>query len=311
MRMRRLPVLAFVLVACSASEPDASPPEQKVPPPTAFVVAPEPPRIADLAFYRGEAGPRVLARGTGTIGELHVELLDAMGAPAALGDEPNAIDLDGPANAGPTFFVEIQAAATIADKVAQIAVTPRDGSGHPGARRVASLSDPPARELGDACDAQGFDRCADGTTCAPGLLSTPNRCERTEALRASRCAAAPLVTVEAAHAATMKGSARGASLWDPMDGCASSERRGRPEGLVWLHVPAGTASVTLATTATFDTVLSVHRACDGEAELACNDDAAGTGSSLVLASPAPGDYLVVVDSLDRDGGDFELRVTTP
>jgi hypothetical protein len=195
-----------------------------------------------------------------------------------------------------------------------VAVTARDASGRAGERLVAPLAPLAVRATGEACDAQGFDVCAPDAVCAPGELEVTNRCESAADVRARRCAAAPLLAL---GGAPITGQTRGASSWDPPDGCASAERRARPEAAVRLRVPAKIASLTLSTEASgtdFDTVVYVLQGCPASSAeaLACNDDDdAPPASKVVLHDVAPGDYLVVVDALTREGGSFVLRATSP
>ncbi|HSO38801.1 MAG TPA: hypothetical protein VLT33_40000, partial [Labilithrix sp.] len=164
------------------------------------------------------------------------------------------------------------------------------------------------------CDARGFDACAAGLVCADdGAGAT--RCADLAAARALRCASAPSITV----GATLSGTVAGASLWDPVEGCASADRRGRPEAIVRLHLDAPLPSLMLATLpasggagTTFDSVLSVLDGCGAApTTIACNDDDPSPTSRVTLTDVAAGDYVVVIDSLTRSGGAFELSATTP
>lgn len=278
-------------------------------PPTSGAGAGAAPAITDLAYVPGPDGPRTLVRGTASALEaLLVELLDASGAPADV-PEGSTLTVLPPPSSGGIFLVELQAAPGFEARVAAVAVTPEDDRGRRGARRVASLAPLPVREAGQACDPDGFDRCAEGGACLPGLRGAANTCAEAAAARAARCAAAPLVEVGAGASHAVRGEAVGASLWEPDAACVPAGRAGRPETVVRLRVRPGVSDLELATAgADFDTVLSLHERCDAPS-LACNDDDPAPTSKLALHAPAPGDYFVVVDSLDREGGAFELRAT--
>ena len=174
---------------------------------------------------------------------------------------------------------------------------PRKGSARKGS---------PAGNDGPAGNGSAAD--SDGRACEAS--PTAGRCEDLGAARARRCAAAPLLSV----GAVVTGTTRGASLWDPPDGCASALRRGRPEAVFRLRVARATPSLTIETRiggTNFDSVVTVLDGCGARASaLACNDDDPPPVSRVKLTDVAPGDYVVVVDSLTRAGGTFELAVTT-
>lgn len=326
----KIMTLALGAVVACARSGDAQPIDERGSSPVAGTDAvPDaktggaPLRIVDLAYQLVPGtGPRVLVRGTrptGTPFMLHVELLDAHGRPAAIdaGDgapEPSVLDLEGPENVADGFFVEIQSAVGVERFVRSVAVTPRDASGRAGERRHVAIAPVISRAENESCDAQGFDLCAAELACAPGIVGGPNKCVRAAALRARRCAEAP--ALEVGGSTRLEGLALGASSWDPPDGCASAERRGRPEGIARLHVSALTPTLTLSTggaTTDFDTVVYVLPDCGATSAfaLACNDDAPPPTSTVVLHDVAPGDYIVVVDSLAREGGSFTLHATAP
>jgi len=281
--------------------------------------------MSDAAYLEGQTGPRILVRGTRAAREpfsVEVELLDARGEPAAYdpdGDgvpEESRLEVEGPAGEGPRFLVELVAARGLDRVVRAVRLTLRDRSGNARGARTASLAAPVVRARGEACDEDGFDRCGAGLVCAGAasgdLPAASHACQPLATLRARACAEAPVLEPDGPP---LRGATGGASLWDPPEGCASSERRERPEALARLHVPRFAPSITLSTASpatAFDTVVYVTGGCDGAAPpLACNDDGSEPPSStVVLRDVAPGDYVVVVDGLAREGGAFELRATT-
>lgn len=278
--------------------------------------------ITDLAYFVGDRGPRILVRGVRPLGSsvvLRVALLDAAGQPAVIdleGDgstEPSELELEVAAAATESFFEVVESAPGLERTVRAVAVTAHDASGRAGERHLVPLAARPVRRDGEGCDAQGFDACGADAVCTPGIPGGVSRCEPAARARATRCADAPTLD-SSAGPATVVGEARGASLWDPPEGCASAERRSRPDALVHLHVPVKTASITLTTASPgtdFDTVLYVLDGCPATsaAALACNDDDAPPTSKVVLRDVEAGDYFVVVDALTREGGSFTLSVT--
>jgi hypothetical protein len=114
----------------------------------------------------------------------------------------------------------------------------------------------------------------------------------------------------------VNGVAEGGSLWDAPLGCATNDPTGRPEGVVVLRMTERADRVRLSTVGSgtnFDTVLYVVPGCPNDTAdvMGCSDDVMGGGgaSELVLENVPAGDYLVVIDSFDGNGGNFELRAT--
>ncbi len=252
------------------------------------------------------------------------------------------MDVPGPS----AFFLEVQGAAGLERFAKRVVARAQQRDGTMGAVHTADIAPLAVRSAGETCDLRGFDACADGLACddspagttagdgghggeggpagkdaptrnggptrnaAPETSPTAGRCEDLGAARARRCAAAPLLSV----GAVVTGTTRGASLWDPPDGCASALRRGRPEAVFRLRVARATPSLTIETRiggTNFDSVVTVLDGCGARASaLACNDDDPPPVSRVKLTDVAPGDYVVVVDSLTRAGGTFELAVTT-
>jgi hypothetical protein len=132
-------------------------------------------------------------------------------------------------------------------------------------------------------------------------------------MRTAQCMGAP-VLVPTAGGSVVMGSAEGGSLWDAPSGCASADPTGRPEGVVVLRLTDRADRVRLSTVGSgtsFDTVLYAMPGCpnDNADALGCSDDVPmGAGASeLVLENLPAGDYVVVIDSFDPMGGNFELH----
>ncbi len=276
-----------------------------------------PPQIERMAYYAGARGPRLLIRGVdrapADLLTLRLEFLDAAGAPVLVdlgSGTPDTSDLL--VNAMATledgvFLVDMQSAPGFDAQVKAIAATPRGRPGK-GLRQVATLGSPPERAIADTCD-RVFDACASGGICAPS--GAEHRCLDGAQARATRCAAAFTLAV----GASTVGSTGDVSFWEPPLGCVSAEARTGPEGLVTLHVAQPIAELTVSTDSPdtdFDTVVSVYAGCaaDPHAPIACNDDDAPPRSKLTLRDVAPGDYLVVVDSIGPKGGHYRLSVTS-
>jgi hypothetical protein len=283
--------------------------------------APVAPAITKLAFVASADGPRILVAGTDPNDRLEsvwIDLLDEDGQTAAIdpdGDgvtEPSQLEISKSTmeKTGTGFFFELQSSPGLERFAARVTARTQERDGAMGEPRSAVVSPLAVRASGEACDLQGFDVCSSSLAC----VDTPGGsgvCTEVGAARGERCSSAPVVAI----GATTNGIARGASLWDPPDGCASAARQGRPEGVVRLHVSAPIPSLTIATMAggtTFDSVVTVLDGCgSAPKELACNDDDPPPSSRVTLTNVTPGDYVVVIDSLDRAGGTFELAVTAP
>ncbi|MBS2013905.1 MAG: hypothetical protein JST00_13530 [Deltaproteobacteria bacterium] len=279
--------------------------------------------LLDVAYVPSEAGPRVLVRGLDPrrkIENVRVQLLDARGAPALFdieGDgvfEPDHIDVFAAdlERSGSAFFFEIQSTSRVADYARGIRVEIDDGQVPPPRAMTAWLAPVPVRGAGEGCDPQGFDQCAGDLVCAG--VTGEARCASAAAARAAVCASAPTLTPRAGETLSVDGRvSSGASLFEPTDGCTNGLRNGRPEATYRLFVDRPYREIVLSTQSprtTFDTVLSLLDGCGETArDLACNDDAPPPYSAITMMNVMPGTYVVVVDSLARTGGAFELRVT--
>ncbi len=278
-----------------------------------------PPAITKLAFVEDPLGPRILVAGVDPgerLESVWLDLLDENGEPAAIdGDDDGVTEssqleilsssMDRSADA---YFFEVRASPGLERFAKRGTARVQEKSGRMGAAHGAALAPLAVRGSGEACDLHGFDECADGLACNDDS-NGGSQCEELDAARARRCANGPVIEV----GARTTGTTRGASLWDPPDGCASEARRGRPEAVLRLHLDSPVSSLAIATAlggTTFDSVLTVLDGCGARATaLACNDDDPPPVSRVRLGDLPAGDYLVVVDSLDRSGGAFELTVT--
>lgn len=278
--------------------------------------------LTDVVFVPSEAGPRVLVRGTDPkkrIEWVRVRLLDDKGEPARFdidGDgmlEPDVVDVPGSAlDRGESgFFLEIQSAPHLDDFVKTVSVEIDDGRVPPLPPKTASLAPVPVRGPDEACDPQGFDRCSGAMVCAGTLGSA--RCAAPDAARAQRCATAPMILAGESGVVVGGRVSPGASLFEPTIGCTNGLRSDRPEAIFRLFVDRAYGELVLSTESpntSLDTVVSVLESCGTSARvLACNDDDPPPYSTVVLTDVTPGTYIVVVDSLSRSGGAFELRVT--
>jgi hypothetical protein len=273
------------------------------------------------AVYYGGASPRMVFLGTDPdedVKEIVIEFLDKTGSPKAIdllndGDLVTSFATSAAQSMGdPSFFVEIEPILGFDTFVPQIAATPGDSLLHKGVRLTAMAGPVPVRTLGQSCDYHDFDVCTSGTVCSPGFATTTNTCQNGSQLRTTACGAAPVL--DPAKGITKAfGVAQGPSLWDSPTGCEPHNAAGRPEGLVSLHLAKAAATLTISTAmpeTDFDTVVYLLPGCAGvsSAALGCNDDTVGYASVLTLKNVAAGDYVIVVDAVQRDAGHFGLFV---
>lgn len=107
----------------------------------------------------------------------------------------------------------------------------------------------------------------------------------------------------------LSGRTRGTSTLDET-GCQSDATG--PENIYGLTITSTTGVLidTASASTTFDTVLSIRRACtDLATEVACNDDSGpfSARTSVLRTALAPGDYHLIVDGNSGASGDYSLR----
>jgi len=312
--------LALAIAACASAEPTREKGRSRFE--VEVVDFARTPRLelTSLAFQDTPDGPRILGSGIDEGRKLEsvwIELLGSDGALAVIdpdGDgapESSELEISGRSieHLGSTFVFEIQGSPSLKRSVAAVAATAQDKQGIQGTRTVATLALPETKAPGQSCSLLGFDACAEGLVCAPAEDGVPH-CEAIATARTKRCASAPVITRGTSWAGVVT---EGPSLWEPVAGCTNAMRRGRPEAVVRVVVPdGGLALATDAATTSFDTVVSVLDGCGADAKvIACNDDDPAPSSRLTLKDLPPGEWIVIVDSLGRAGGSFELRATKP
>lgn len=283
------------------------------------------PTISRLAFYKGTGGPTILVEGTEPEDDLDRIRFEFRNA----SNQSIAIDMDGDGTPDATstelkatgeavdgaFFLRMQAGEGLDLQVPKLVAIGVDEAEHAGAEKSALPIVTPVKNTGQACDVRGFDVCKADAVCSPGILGEANKCASAATLRTNQCRDAP-VLVPTPAGATVIGVAEGASFWDSPAGCSTNDPKGRPEGIVTVRLAQDASRLTLTTarpSTGFDTTLYVLPGCPAtHAEaLGCSDDApsANGASTLVLTDVPAGDYTVVVDSFDFNGGVFELQAT--
>lgn len=290
----------------------------------AVCVAGAPPALTRAAYMSDPGAVRVLVEGTDAdddVSELVLAFFDASDAPVEL-------DLDGDgvpesttfharvaaAGVDGHFFYAFDASDQFALDVAAVSVTAVDRGMHESDPMRAPRAAAPTRNVGQACDPAGFDRCVASVCLAAS--GTTYRCVAVATARTSECGAAPVLDAFGGPG-YLDGDASGPSLWDAPAGCSSGDPTGRPEGSLRLHLDRPASSVVLSTDnayTTFDTTIYVMASCGAAPVVAwCGDDTPGSTRSwlshLELASLPAGDYVVVVDSFSPAGGHFRLDVT--
>ena len=280
------------------------------------------PTLAQFAYVPSASGPHMLFPGVDQADDLasmHVEFLDAQGKPLSIdmtghNDMASAFELTvGAATSLGTFFFDNQAAVGFDSMVPQLAATPVGASSGSGTRVTAKLAAPPLKGAGQACDPRGFIGCTTGNLCAPAAQPGSYVCTAAATVLGNVAKAAP--TLDPAKKTMAYGYAVGASLFEPPAGCLANGAKGRPEGVVKLHLASPVAALEISTSrqeTNFDTVVyllpgAVASAANATA-IGCNDDTQGTSSTVLAQNLAAGDYTIVVDSVSAGDGEFAITI---
>jgi hypothetical protein len=281
------------------------------------------PVLSKVAYFGG-ASPKMVFRGEEAdedIASVSIEFLDNQSNAKSVvvaGEEQDAItasniSVDARGSAfGTTFFVETVPAASFVSQVPKIAATAVDSVGRPSARIITPVTALPVRNMGQACDPDGFDACTASAVCFPGIRSEVNTCKAASTTRTQKCNAAPVLD-PSKGALRAYGTVSGVSLWDAPAGCVPNDATGRPEAAVQLHLGAAAPSLTITTAlpeTNFDTALYLIPACASSSTtaLGCNDDTKGYSSTLTLTNVPAGDYTIVVESVQMRGGRFGVAI---
>ncbi len=287
-----------------------------------------PPVIEAAAYFRTLDGAAVVLEGRAPnddVATVRMRFLDAQGnAFAPDFDDDGSPDenelvqqVEDVARRG-RFQHLIEPTVVFPEKVAQVGLSVADAFGRGGDERRVRLDDRPVRGLGERCRPEGFDRCAETLFC--DAASPSPTCVSKVDLMQRRCGSARGLDPAKGMTRTT-GRVRGASLVDPPPGCQAQAPAGMPEGFVPLHLEADVSRLVLSTegpATTLDTHLTLLvgrceaaasglepvASCDGSP---CCADGPGAGATLTLTSLPAGDYVVVVDSTDRIGGEFTLE----
>lgn len=291
------------------------------PPVCADGVAPE---IGRFAYLRTSTSPRILIEGTepeDDLTQLRLDFLDSRGQPVSVDldgdDNPDAsffeFDVVGYAIDG-TFFVEIAPIEGFDTLVPQLSAVATDAAGNAGGSQQAKAAIPGKRSRSQSCDPRGFDICGSGLVCMPGIVGLANKCETLSRTRDAKLDVAPVLD-PALGRTVFVGRAEGSSVLDAPVDCSAGDPTGRPEGIAKLHLAAAATRLTLSTESPwtdFDSTVYLlpADATSSAGALGCGDDSPSGSASLVELENVPaGDYLVVVDSWNSVGGNFELSVT--
>lgn len=200
-------------------------------------------------------------------------------APDAAPDAPDDVTPDAPPDA--PLDAPLDAPAMDADDAPAMDAT--DAPAPTDATDDASMDAPDVAPM-DAPDAAPPDGPTSACTAPVGAITMPG--------------------AEVAREATTLGASalNGSTCRPDTDG---------PEHVYRLDVTARTGLVidTEGARTTFDTVLSVRRACDDvRTEVTCDDDSGRDNTALIRAIVDPGTYHLVVDGAARAAGTYALRV---
>lgn len=281
------------------------------------------PTIAHAAFQRGTEGPSIRVDGLDPDEDvilMLIEFLTTTDAPIALdldGDEvPDADHLEvdvGFTNENGGYRFVVESGQGFETQVPRLGLTAIDSKGNRSPTQVVNISNRTMRTSGQTCDIAGFVGCVSGTTCLPGTSGTAYCSTYTQA-ETSRCGGAPVWDL-AKDPLKIAGLISGYSAWEAPAGCLSSTSINRPEYVIKMRLPQAMPKLILSTAEPetgLDTGLVVLPSCtaDPTKALACNDDSTGYTSTVTLTDLAAGDYFVIVEAVQSEGGPFGLSART-
>jgi hypothetical protein len=284
------------------------------------------PDLINVLYARSADGPRLLAAGgdpDDDLATLRLEFFDSANAPVKIdlnGDQiPDSAswDLDayGTSDHG-SFFIADQLGLGFEVISPKMNVTPIDGQGSVGTTKTIKISGPFEQVQNHACDPRGFDACAAGDICAPGILGAQNVCVAATSVRKTTCSEAPVL--DPTKTTKVYGRAQGVSQWDPPLGCTQVGWTHRPEGIAKVHLSEAAKHLVVTTAlpeTRIDTVLymiaNTVPNCGNPVNptTICNDDVHGYSSTISATNVPAGDYIVIVDSAGEAGGSYGLSVT--
>lgn len=283
-----------------------------------------PPTISHAYFQRGTPGPTMRLDGVDPdedVISVRVDFLTTSDAPILLdldGDEvPESDHLEvtfGITNQNGGYLAVIESGMGFDTMVPRVGLTAMDSKAHESATQRVSISARTTRISGQTCDLAGFVGCVSGTTCLPAANGSGSYCTTYSQAQSNRCSAAPVWDLSK-DPPKITGLISGYSAWEPPAGCMSSTADNRPEAVIKLRLAAATPKLVLSTAepeTQMDTGIVVLPSCTAsmDSALGCNDDGIGYTSRLTLTNLAAGDYFIIIESTQPNGGGFGLSAST-
>lgn len=276
------------------------------------------PTVARVGYYNDQTyGPRVLIEGRDANGDVRtyrMQLLkDGVAAsidPDGEGVLPASSEWSGtimspPAEAG--FFLRLDPTLVFLEAIDQVIVTVTDANTNTS-DAVMSNELSVAPMAGGTCDPRGFNRCSEGSVCAP-TTGTAYTCRTLSSVRQNACSAAAVLSVPG----MLSGNISTPSRWNAPTGCSNAASN-QPDTVVRVRLAQpGTVVLTMVGVETgFDSLLyllgSTAQACamepaacptDGSACRCEDGDGTLTGlrnAVLRLPNLPAGDHYVAIDS---------------
>jgi len=281
------------------------------------------PTISHAYYQRGTEGPAMRSDGVDPdedVISMRVDFLTASDAPVLLdldGDNVPESDhlevISGFTNQNGGYSSLIESGLGFDTIVPRVGLTAIDSKGNASATQRVSISTRLTRISGQTCDLTGFVGCATGTACLPPATGTGAYCTTYAQAQTSRCSAAPVWDLSK-DPPKITGVISGYSVWEPPAGCLSATANNRPEAVIKLRLSAVATKLVLSTAepeTQIDTGIVVLPSCTASIDTAigCNDDVTGFSSQVTLSNLAAGDYIVIIESAQANGGGFGLTAS--